>query len=128
MDAQQNYFNELAEKMMKNEITTEQACSLFKDFCDEGNAEEMEMLECCLDSAEKEIEELKETKEKLEGLLTMLNGFNTKLKEENEGLKNENEALILKMTKKGKKRTVKVEWTFMGRTGSSAYLMDSEGK
>jgi hypothetical protein len=28
---QQNYFNELAEKMMKNEITTEQACSFYKE-------------------------------------------------------------------------------------------------
>ena len=93
MDAQQNYFNELAEKMMKKEITTEQACSLFKDFCDEGNAEEMEMLECCLDGAEKEIEELKESNEKLGGVLNLLTYFNKKLKEENEELKKENEKL-----------------------------------
>ena len=93
MDAQQNYFNELAEKMMKKEITTEQACSLFKDFCDEGNAEEMEMLECCLDGAEKEIVELKESNEKLEGVLNLLTYFNKQLKEENEELKKENEKL-----------------------------------
>ena len=93
MDAQQNYFNELAEKMMKKEITTEQACSLFKDFCDEGNAEEMEALEDDLANAEKEIEELKESNEKLEGVLNLLTYFNKQLKEENEELKKENEKL-----------------------------------
>ena len=97
MDAQQNYFNELAEKMMKKEITTEQACSLFKDFCDAGNAEETEALEDDLANAEKEVEELKESNEKLEGVLNLLTYFNKKLKEEDEELKKENEELKKKM-------------------------------
>jgi len=54
---QQNYFNELAEKMMKGEITTEQAISLFKEVEDAGYAEEMEALEDDLSNAEKELED-----------------------------------------------------------------------
>lgn len=56
----QQYFNELAEKMMKGEITTDQACSLFKEWTNAGYSEEMEALEDDLSNAEKEVAELKE--------------------------------------------------------------------
>lgn len=62
---QQNYFNELAEKMMKGEITCDQACALFKEY-EQGNAQEMEALEDDLSNAEKEIAELKMKMEYLE--------------------------------------------------------------
>jgi uncharacterized protein YPO0396 len=62
---QQNYFNELAEKMMKGEITTEQACSLFKEWTNAGYADEIEALENDLSNAEKELAELKKENERL---------------------------------------------------------------
>ena len=38
-EQQQKHFNEIAEMMADNKITTEQACSLFKELCDDaGNA------------------------------------------------------------------------------------------
>lgn len=43
-EQQQKHFNEIAEMMADNKITTEQACSLFKELCDEvqkyGNGNE----------------------------------------------------------------------------------------
>jgi cupin superfamily acireductone dioxygenase involved in methionine salvage len=104
----QQYFNELAEKMMKGEITTDQACSLFKEWTNAGYSEEMEMLEVCLDASEKELAELKEEseeqieaiaeleeerhtlfeqKEYLNGELLCVSALNERLKKENAELK-----------------------------------------